>query len=50
MELHPKPLLKERSRHGHVRHLIADGISRLRADLETVGSDPGRAHGVALFS
>jgi len=38
-------------------HLFADGISRLRADLVTVGIDPGRApferrsgaHGVAVF-
>src|SRR5260370_17076940 len=43
MELQPKPLFKERSRHGPVHHLLADGISRLRADLVTVGIDPGRA-------
>src|ERR1035438_999330 len=43
MELQPKPLFKERSQHGPVHHLIADGISRLRADLVTAGIDPGRA-------
>jgi len=56
MELQPKPLFKERSQHGPVDHLLADGISRLRADLVTVGIDPGqapfehrsRAHGVAV--
>jgi len=47
MELQPKPLFKERSQHGPVHHLLADGISRLRADLVTVGIDPGRAHSVA---
>jgi hypothetical protein len=36
-------LFKERSQHGHVHHLVADGISRLRADLVTVGIDPVRA-------
>ena len=54
--LQPKPLFKERSQHGPVHHLLADGISRLRDDLVTVGIDPGRApfehrsraHGVAV--
>jgi hypothetical protein len=49
-------VFKERSQHGPVDHLPADGISRLRADLVTVGIDPGRApfehrsraHGVAV--
>ena len=57
MELQPKPLFKERSQHGPVHHLLADGISRLRADLVTVGIDPGRSafehrgrvQGVAIF-
>jgi len=43
MELQPKPLFKERSQHGPVHRLLADGISRLRADLVTAGIDPGRA-------
>jgi hypothetical protein len=43
MELQPKPLFKERSQHGPVHHLLADGISRLRAYLVTAGIDPGRA-------
>jgi len=56
MELQPKPLFKGRTQHGPVHRLLADGISRLRADLVTAGIDPGRApfehrsraHGVAV--
>jgi hypothetical protein len=34
--------VRRRSQHGPVQHLLADGISRLRDDLVTVGIDPGR--------